>query len=297
MRVCQQKQSMRTCQTDRSAKAYEIDMYNFERSQSQSNDVQSSSTKHLHASLNALSNNIASNRQQNRRWYLWVHLLILLIVTGGTFLYVRSVERGFALQVELHREKRQILDQENLKLKSELEGWNNVEASLVELDGLIRSGNKELAVERFTQLENLKFSGLLLQLVSRFKKDVAREKYNLGVDHYEKGSFRRADDSLQLALRYDSQPDYLGMLTYYRGMASVRLKRYLEAADFLENALKLGLKKRHRVQARFYRAYSYDRLGRRRLAREHYRIFKERHSKHPFAKQARARYEALKRRK
>ena len=57
-----------------------------------------------------------------------------------------------------------------------------------------------------------------------------------------------------------------------------------------------GLGKRDRLQARFHRAYAYDRSGRRRMARERYRLFQQRHPKHPYAKQAKARFEALKRR-
>ena len=194
--------------------------------------------------------------------------------------------------LESKNESLQLLNQE---LTGEVESWKNIETSLMEFDELIRSGQKELAVERFTQLKHLRFSGLLLHLVERFKREVAQQKYTAGREHFDKGSYRRADDAFQLSLRYEKAPAYLGSLLYFRGMSSIRLKRFKQAGLLLEQALNEGLTKKHRAQARFHRAYAYDRSGRRRMAREHYRLFQNQYPKHPLTRQAKARYASLKR--
>ena len=250
----------------------------------------------LQTSIQELSSSLSSAHRRRQIDAVWLYVLFLIVVCAGAYAVISAARSSTDSKVELLESKVQRLEGAQLALNAELEAWKNIENNLMELDELIRSGQKEAAVERFTQLKHLKFSSLLLHLVERFKKEVAQEKFALGSEHYSKGSFRRADDALQLSLRYENEPDYLGRLLYLRGMSAVRLKRFAEAGLLLEQALNQGLSKKDRIQARFHRAYAYDRNGRRRMAREHYRLFQQRHPKHPYAKQAKVRYDALKRR-
>ena len=250
----------------------------------------------LHSAVQELESSLSKQSRRRQIDALWIYLLFLVVVSAGAYGVVRASKASANNRIKLLEQKVEQLQSSKLAMNADLEAWKNVENNLMELDELIRSGQKEAAVERFTQLRHLKFSGLLLHLVARFKKEVAAEKYRLGAEHYGKGSFRRADDALQLSLRYEKEPEYLGRLLYLRGMCAVRLKRFQEAGVLLEQSLTHGLGKRDRLQARFHRAYAYDRSGRRRMAREHYRLFQQRHPKHPYAKQAKARFEALKRR-
>ena len=250
----------------------------------------------LQTAVQELDSTVSSHGKRVQLNAVWLYVLFLVLVGGLAYGFVRVSQSGTESRIALLEQKAKNLRQVNEALQGEVEAWKNIENSLMELDGLIRGGQKELAVERFTQLRHLKFAGLLLHLVERFKREVAAQKYQAGKGHFDKGSFRRADDALQLSLRYESEPEYLGKLLYYRGMSLLRLKRFKESVLLLEKALNHGLPKRERLQARFHRAYAYDRSGRRRLARDHYRLFQRQHPKHPFAKQAKSRYEALKRR-
>lgn len=250
--------------------------------------------RQVQASMQQMETHLQQSSRRTRLEAVWVYALFLTLVVGGAYALVRANQASANSTIEMLTAKNKSLRESNLALTGEVEAWRNVETSLLEFDELIRNGQKELAVERFTQLKHLRFSGLLLHLVDRFKKEVAQQKFSDGKEHFEKGSFRRADDAFQLSLRYEQQPSYLGSLLYYRGMSAIRLKQFKNAAVLLEQALNEGLYKKMRLQARFYRAYAYDRSGRRRMAREHYRLFQQQHPKSHLARQAKARYKALK---
>ena len=250
----------------------------------------------LQNALADLNNSLSSKRRRRQIDALWVYVLFIALISAGAYGIITASKSGATNRIKLLEEQVRQHEENKLSLNAELEAWKNVETNLMELDELIRSGQKEAAVDRFTQLRHLKFSGLLLHLVERFKKEVAAEKYRLGAEHYTSGSYRRADDAFQLSLRYESEPEYLGRLLYLRGMSVLRLKRFKEAGALLEQALNKGLNRRDRLQARFHRAYAYDRSGRRRMAREHYRLFEQYYPKHPYSQQAKMRYKALRRR-
>ncbi|MGB0647227.1 MAG: tetratricopeptide repeat protein [Bradymonadia bacterium] len=250
--------------------------------------------RQLQGNVQQLEAHLQQSKRRTRLESVWVYVLFLTLVIGGAYVIVRANQSSANATIEMLTAKNKVLRESNLTLTGEVEAWRNVETSLLEFDELIRNGQKELAVERFTQLKHLRFSGLLLHLVDRFKKEVAQQKFADGKEHFDKGSFRRADDAFQLSLRYEQQPSYLGSLLYYRGMSAIRLKQFKNAAVLLEQALNEGLYKKMRLEARFYRAYAYDRSGRRRMAREHYRLFQQQHPKSHLARQAKARYKALK---
>ena len=250
--------------------------------------------RQLQGSLEHLDQSVQSFKRKRRLDSVWMYGLFVFAIGGSAYGLLQLDGMAAQSRIEMLESKNANLIQMNQQLTGEVEAWKNIETSLMEFDELIRGGRKELAVERFTQLKHLRFSGLLLHLVERFKREVAKEKYDTGKEHFEKGSFRRADDAFQLSLRYDRSPAYLGTLLYFRGMSAVRLKRFKQASLLLEQALNEGLSKKRRTQARFHRAYAYDRSGRRRMAREHYRLFQNRYPKHPLTRQAKARYKALK---
>lgn len=250
--------------------------------------------RQLQASVQDLDQSVQASKRKRRADSVWIYGLFLITVSVAAYGLIHLSGTAAQSRISMLESKNASLTQINQQLNGEVESWKNIETSLMEFDELIRSGQKELAVERFTQLKHLRFSGLLLHLVERFKREVGKQKYDTGIEHYNKGSFRRADDAFQLSLRYDKAPSYLGSLLYFRGMSAVRLKRFKQASLLLEQALNEGLSKKRRSQARFHRAYAYDRSGRRRMAREHYRLFQNRHPKHPLARQAKARYKALK---
>lgn len=251
--------------------------------------------RQLQTTLQDLEQSVQRSVRKTRMDSVWVYLLFVLTIGAAAYALVHLSGTSAQSRIAMLESKNEGLRQLNQELNSEVESWKNIETSLMEFDELIRSGQKELAVERFTQLKHLRFSGLLLHLVERFKREVAKQKYDAGKEHFDKGSYRRADDAFQLSLRYELSPSYLGSLLYFRGMSAVRLKRFKQAAALLEQALNEGLTKKRRVQARFHRAYAYDRSGRRRMARQHYRLFQNQYPKHPLTRQAKARYQALKR--
>jgi tetratricopeptide (TPR) repeat protein len=251
--------------------------------------------RQLQSSVQELDQSVQAFKRRRRSDSVWMYGLFLATIGTAAYGLVHLSGTSAQSRIEMLESKNANLTQTNQQLTGEVESWNNIETSLMEFDELIRSGQKELAVERFTQLKHLRFSGLLLHLVERFKREVAKQKYDTGKEHFDKGSFRRADDAFQLSLRYDTAPPYFGALLYFRGMSAVRLKRFKQASLLLEQALNEGLSKKRRTQARFHRAYAYDRSGRRRMAREHYRLFQNRYPKHPLTRQAKARYNSLKR--
>ena len=93
------------------------------------------------------------------------------------------------------------------------------------------------------------------------------------------------------------KPTYLGTRLYYRGMTAFRMKDYSRAAKLLREALDYRHTRKIAAEARYHLATSHDRLGERRTARELYNRFVQRHSKHPYAAQAKRRHNQLSKRR
>ena len=82
----------------------------------------------------------------------WVYMLFVAVIGGGAYGGVHLSNTSAQSRIAMLESKNDSLQLLNQELTGEVESWKNIETSLMEFDELIRSGQKELAVERFTQL-------------------------------------------------------------------------------------------------------------------------------------------------
>ena len=224
-------------------------------------------------------------------------MLLTSLVCGGAYLVVENRTERFAGAMAAQKAKEGSYRKEIAELRAKLGRWVQIERELLEFERLVATGNKEAAVAKFTGLRRVKFSGLLEGLVGQFKSEVATETFQKGVALFEKGSFGRAEASFVKSLEYDKKPPYLGSMLYYQGMTALRMKDFAKSAQLLRAALDYKHGRKRRAEARYHLAHSHDRLGEKRTARELYNRFVMRHSKHPYAAQAKRRYKQLLKRK
>ncbi len=223
--------------------------------------------------------------------------LFVLLVAGGAFLVIHARTGEQEAQRALFAQKQAAYQEEIGELRTQLGRWKQIERTMLEFESLVKTGNKERAVEAFADLKNVRFSGLLEDLISRFRREVAREKYDTALTSYRKGSFDRADALFTKSLEFEQKPPYLGSLLHHHGMTMLRLKSFARAAKLLREALDYNHGSKELAELRYHLAYAHDRLGEKRTARDLYYRFSQRHSKHHFAPRAKRRYESLKKKK
>lgn len=221
-------------------------------------------------------------------------IFVLLIFTG---LYLNFNAKEAAFQSKLEERNSAIANLQNNvdQLKRDLGKWKQIERELLEFEQLVREDNKEEAVNRFTQLRTLSFAGLLEELITKFKGEVANEKYEQGKVSYNQRSYDPADKLFQTSLSYDESPPYLGELLYYQGMCALRLEDFDRATDLLTKAQTFKHDRKIKADIDFHLARAADMRGDKAIARRLYYRFYVRYSHSMKRQSARAkrRYEQL----
>ncbi len=225
---------------------------------------------------------------------IFSYILFALLAFGGLYLVFEARLDKQRTDQTLFEKKEASYKREIAELKAEVGRWKQIERELLEFERLVREGNKEQAVAKFSSLRRVRFSGLLEDLIVRFRGDVAEETYERGVEYFKVGNFEKADEAFLKSLEYSESPSYLADLLYYQGMSAVRIKDYPRAAEILRKALSYKQQPKVHAEIQYHLAYAYDRMGEKRTARELYQAFVNQHPKHPLQPRAVRRINALK---
>lgn len=223
------------------------------------------------------------------------YVIFVLLIFSGLYLNFNSKVATYDAKLEGYKRDITELNRQLNELKHDLGEWEQWERELLEFERLVREDNKEEAVRRFGSLRTLSFAGLLEELIIKFKGEVAREKYDRGVQAYEQRLFSQADKLFGTSISYDESPPYLGDLLYYQGMCALRLEDYDRAADLLTKAQTFKHERKVRVNIDYNLARSFDMKGDKSAARRlYYRFYlRYRHSEKHRAARAKRRYEKL----
>lgn len=250
--------------------------------------------KHLQTEVQGVSVRIGQSRRRSIVNSVFTYLIFVVLIFTGLYLTFDARLAKHAADKELFAKKENSYKRDIVELQAQLGRWKQIERELLEFERLVRDGNKEQAVAKFSSLRSVRFSGLLEDLISRFKAEVAKDKYDRGKELFEQGNFDKADVAFLKSLEYNDAPTYMGKLLYYQGMSALRLKDFERAADLLRKALGYKQERRALADASYHLAYAHDRMGEKRTARDLYHRFFNRHAKHSFAPRAKRRYMQLK---
>ena len=223
------------------------------------------------------------------------YIIFVLLIFGGLYLsFQAKIERH---QTELDLVERDVESKmrEIKDLNVELRRWKQIEQELLRFEHLVREGEKEKAVKHFSTLRQVRFSGLLEELILKFKSEVAQEKYQGGVKSYKQGSYSKSDELFKASIAYNEDPPYLGDLLYFQGMATMKLEDYPRAAELLKKAQSFQHSRKVRVDIAYYLAWCHDQMGQKDTARKlYYRFYlRYRSSETHRAARAKRRYESL----
>lgn len=225
---------------------------------------------------------------------VFAYLIFTALIFVGLYMTFESRVEKYQVDRKLFEKEAAVYKREIAELKADLGRWTQIERELMEFERLVKDGNKEAAVAKYSALRSVRFSGLLEDLIVRFKAEVAKDKYDRGQELFQQGNFDKADEAFLKSLEYNEEPEYLGKLLYYQGMSALRMKDFPRAADLLRKALGHDHEYKIRSDAAYHLAYAHDRMGEKRTAKDLYFRFFDRYRKHLFANQARRRYEQLK---
>lgn len=250
--------------------------------------------KNLSTEIKTIADRQGSLRRRNWINSVGAYLIFTVLVFVGANLTFQARLEKQKVERALSEKNESAYKQQLADLQAELGRWKQIERELLEFERMVRDGNKEQAVAKFSVLRRVRFSGLLEDLVSRFKAEVAKDKYEQGLEHYKKGTFDKADEAFIKSLEYEEAPDYLSDLLYHQGMSALRMKDFPRAAELLRRALDDRLPWRTLAEIRYHLAYAHDRMGEKRTARNLYQYFFTKHEKHAYAKAAKRRYQQLK---
>ena len=253
--------------------------------------------KNLSAEVKAITE---TQGRQDRKSFInsvAAYFIFVVLIAGGLYLSFDARLEKYASDRALFAKTEADYKLRISEIEAELGQWKQIERELLEFERLVRDGNKEQAVAKFSRLRRVRFAGLLEDLIQRFKAEVAQDKYDRGRELFEQGSFDKADDAFLKSLEYNEEPKYLGTLLYFQGMSALRMKDFPRAAELLRKALSFRHPRKTLADARSHLAYAFDRMGEKRTARNLYQRFLEAHTKHQFEPRARRRWNALRRNK
>ncbi len=250
--------------------------------------------KHLQTDVQAVSTRMGQSRRRAILNSVFTYLIFVVLIFTGLYLTFDARLAKHAADKELFAKKENTYKRDLIELQAQLGRWKQIERELLEFERLVRDGNKEQAVAKFSSLRSVRFSGLLKDLISRFKAEVAEDKYDRGKELFDQGNFDKADEAFLKSLEYNESPKYIGKLMYYQGMSALRLKDFERAANLLRKGIGHKLERRDLADASYHLAYAHDRMGEKRTARDLYHRFFNRHAKHGFAPRAKRRYFQLK---
>ncbi|MCB9547949.1 MAG: hypothetical protein H6706_19190 [Myxococcales bacterium] len=222
------------------------------------------------------------------------YVIFTALVFSGLYLTFETRVEKYQVDRQLQEKEVSGYKREIAELKADLGRWKQIERELMEFERLVKDGNKEAAVAKFSNLRAVRFSGLLEDLIVRFRAEVAEDKYKRGLELYNQGNFDKADEAFLKSLEYNAEPAHLGLLLFYQGMSALRLKDYPRAANLLREALGHDQEYKVRSEASYHLAYAHDRMGEKRTAKDLYFRFFDRYRQSPLARQARQRFEQLK---
>ncbi|MAD61096.1 MAG: hypothetical protein CMH49_06255 [Myxococcales bacterium] len=223
------------------------------------------------------------------------YVIFVLLIFSGLYLKFNAQVDTFHATLESRNRDIEELNRQVKNLKRSLGKWEQWERDLLEFERLVREDNKEEAVRSFGSLRTLSFAGLLEELIVKFKGEVAREKYDRGVQAYDNRHFSQAAKLFENSITYDESPPYLGDLLYYQGMCALRLEDYERATELLTKAQSHKHERKIRANIDFHLARAVDMKGDKSNARRlYYRFYlRYRHSEKHRAARAKRRYEQL----
>ena len=266
-------------------------------------------TDHVIKNLNAEIKQITQKQAAQERKSLFnsatAYVLFVILILGGLYLNFQSKVDTHEVKLEKRDRLINALEREVFALKSDLGRWEQVERDLLEFGRLVREGEKEEAIRRFSSLRLLSFSGLLEVLIVKFKSEVAKEKYEQGKKSYDQKNYLKADEMFMASLAYidlkKETPDYFGNLLYHQGMSTLYLEKYQKAAELLKKAQTFSHKRKIQANIDYNLARSHDMMGNKLKARRlYYRFYlRYRHVSGEQHRTARAkrRYESLDKKK
>jgi tetratricopeptide (TPR) repeat protein len=223
------------------------------------------------------------------------YVLFVVLVFVGLYMNFQAKVETYGVKLDERGREIGTLERQVADLTRSLERWQQIEKELLEFEHLITTGKKEQAVKHFSDLRLLSFSGLLEELVVKFKSEVARDKYDQGVKTFEQKNFSRAKALFEASLEYEGSPPYLGDLLYYQGKSLLRLENYKEAIKLLTKAQTFKHERKVRADIDYNLARAYDMENDKRAARRlWYRFYlRYRHTEKHRAQRAKRRYERL----
>ncbi|MCA9542954.1 MAG: tetratricopeptide repeat protein [Myxococcales bacterium] len=252
--------------------------------------------KNVAAEVKAITERQAQTERKSLINSGFAYIIFVALISVGLYLTFQARTEKHQVNRALYEKKEAGFKRQIAELNAELGRWKQIERELLEFERLVRDGNKELAVAKFSTLRRVRFSGLLEDLIVRFKAEVATEMFQKGRDLYEKGTFDKADEAFLKSLEYDDKAEHIASLMFYQGMSALRLKDFPRAAELLRKALESDkpLGKDQTSAARYHMAYAHDRMGEKRTAANLYFRFFNRHTKHTLSTRAKRRYKQLK---
>jgi tetratricopeptide (TPR) repeat protein len=254
---------------------------------------------HILKNLGADIKGVTIKQSQQERKTLFnsatAYLIFVILIFIGLYLTFQAKLDKQLNEHEMIKKQITSYQKEIEQLTSELGRWQQIEKDLLEFQRLVKEGQKEEAVVKFVHLQNVKFAGLLQELINQFNVEVAQENFNYAVKLYEQGNFKKALEIFDKTLSYHAKPSYLGSLYYYQGMSLLKLDDYEKATEILKKAQDYSNERGIRIDIEFHLAKAHDLKGDKQIAKTLYQrfYFRYRQNEKHKAALAKQRFEAL----
>ncbi len=187
---------------------------------------------------------------------------LFAVVIGVAFYLLLSLQ-GSSLNDEIEglQSELQRVSANAAATKLELDSREAMRKSAMGVYKLIQEKDKENAVVEFKKLNREKLSEVAFRLLEEkigvFREELARKHYDQGVQQWRIGGYKSAVQEFGLSKDFLDKSDYSGMLSYYRGLSLLKLKRNDEGIESLKEAVAAGIEKEPSDKARLEVAEAY----------------------------------------
>jgi TolA-binding protein len=241
-------------------------------------------TDHLVKKLGADVRQIGQRQEKYEKRYVFnsvvAYILFSVLIFAGLYL---------AFQSQVAREREAVLARDVriadlhdrvAELESELERRRDAEEQAYSLYRLVEDNNRDEVLTAFPRvrgkLVNRAEVELLRREVESINRELAREAFDEGLEHYRTRGYEKARDALGKSLSHIDNPVYVMELQYKLGMSEFKLKNYKKAAAHLREATRHEQRKELRNETMWHLAVALDRDGRGSEARGAYQGYVKR---------------------
>jgi tetratricopeptide (TPR) repeat protein len=224
------------------------------------------------------------------------YLLFTILLGGGFFALYQSRAGELVAARNRAQDDARVASTHAAAVESELKARDDAAKAAHDYWQLLEDGKRDQAIEAYGNLPATLTPterDLFASRVKQARGEIVDAGYLAGLDAFRAGKLKNAIPELKRALGYEEEGPRAAQMRYYLGVAEVKTNLAEDGSHQLELALAGRVDENGVVDARYWLAVAFEKLGRLEEARTEYDKFATAQPQHPLSVTARRKSAAL----